>query len=63
MLRENLRIFKGLVYAADLCLVALGFQLAVWVESARLGAIGYLPKPFTPKELLMKISEVLGNDQ
>jgi exopolysaccharide biosynthesis polyprenyl glycosylphosphotransferase len=37
MLRENLHIFRELVYAADLCLVALGFQLAVLFESARLG--------------------------
>jgi exopolysaccharide biosynthesis polyprenyl glycosylphosphotransferase len=33
MLRENLRIFKKLVYIADLCLVALGFQLAVIVKN------------------------------
>jgi exopolysaccharide biosynthesis polyprenyl glycosylphosphotransferase len=37
MLRENLRIFKRLLFAADLCLVALGFQLAVIVENARNG--------------------------
>jgi exopolysaccharide biosynthesis polyprenyl glycosylphosphotransferase len=37
MLRENLRIFKELVYVADLCLVALAFQLGVLIESARLG--------------------------
>ena len=33
MLRENLRILKKLLYIADLCLVALGFQLGVIVEN------------------------------
>lgn len=35
MLRENLRIFKRLVFIADLCLVALGFQLAGRFDSAK----------------------------
>ena len=37
MLRENLRIFKKLMFAADLSLVALGFQLSVIVENAIFG--------------------------
>jgi exopolysaccharide biosynthesis polyprenyl glycosylphosphotransferase len=37
MLRENLRIFKRLLFAADLCLVALSFQIAALIENARIG--------------------------
>jgi exopolysaccharide biosynthesis polyprenyl glycosylphosphotransferase len=37
MLRENLRILKGLVFVADLCLVALSFQLAFMFQNLRLG--------------------------
>ena len=34
MLRENLRVFKRLVFVADLSLVAFGFQLALIFENA-----------------------------
>lgn len=37
MLRENLRILKRLVFAADLCLVGLGFQLVIMIDNARYG--------------------------
>ncbi len=37
MLRENLRIFRKLVYAADLCLMALAYEIAVFIDNARFG--------------------------
>jgi exopolysaccharide biosynthesis polyprenyl glycosylphosphotransferase len=42
MLRENLRIFRKLVFAADLCLVALGYELAAILDNIRLGIAAYL---------------------
>jgi exopolysaccharide biosynthesis polyprenyl glycosylphosphotransferase len=44
MLRENLRIFRKLVYAADLCLVALAYELAAILDNVGHGiAIGIAP--------------------
>lgn len=37
MLRERIHVLKKLVFVADLCLVALGFQLAVIVDHLRTG--------------------------
>ncbi len=43
MLRENLRIFKRLVFAADLSLVALSLQLAVMIDNGRYETFRGLP--------------------
>ncbi|HBC47234.1 MAG TPA: UDP-phosphate galactose phosphotransferase [candidate division Zixibacteria bacterium] len=39
MLRENLRILRRLVFVADLCLVALGYELAAILENTRFGIL------------------------
>ena len=39
MLRERIHVLKKLVFAADLCLVALGFQLSVIVDHLRAGTV------------------------
>lgn len=49
----NMRILFYSGYAKDVVVSQVG------VEEGRM----YLPKPFTPKELLMKIREVLDNDE
>ena len=38
MLRERMHVLKKLVFVADLCLVALGFQLSVIIDHLRTGA-------------------------
>jgi exopolysaccharide biosynthesis polyprenyl glycosylphosphotransferase len=44
MLRENLRIFRKLVFVADLCLVAFAYELAAMLDNVRHGiAIGISP--------------------
>jgi exopolysaccharide biosynthesis polyprenyl glycosylphosphotransferase len=44
MLRENLRIFRKLVYAADLCLVAFAYELAAILDNVKNGiAFGLSP--------------------
>ena len=41
-------------------LIITGFSsIASAVEATKLGAAGYLPKPFTPDELEQAVSEVL----
>jgi PAS domain S-box-containing protein len=40
-----------------------GYAREIVISQGGKEAMNYLPKPFTPKELLMKIREVLGNDQ
>jgi exopolysaccharide biosynthesis polyprenyl glycosylphosphotransferase len=57
MLRENLRILKRLVFAADLSLVALSLQLAVVIDNTRFGLNAGL---FSSDELLLPAVLIWG---
>jgi exopolysaccharide biosynthesis polyprenyl glycosylphosphotransferase len=57
LLRENLRILRKLVFAADLCLVALGFQLSVIIDNAR---IGFFKGLISSDELLLPAVIIWG---
>jgi exopolysaccharide biosynthesis polyprenyl glycosylphosphotransferase len=57
MLRENLRVLKKLLFAADLSLIALSFQLAALIDNARLGIFAGL---FTLDEFFLPAIIIWG---
>jgi len=57
MLRERIRLFRNLVFAADLCLVALAFQIAEIAERARLGEMDNI---FAADYFLIPVTMIWG---
>lgn len=57
MLRENLHILKKLVFAADLCLVALAFQVTALIENIHYGIYNGL---FSADDLMLPAAIIWG---